>query len=309
MTTINTQPTANYTTSTSYGSGGVQTNADVTDTASVAGSGGESNVERGSLSGPNAANELEYDSAANLVTQILTGTSSTDWGALTDSVASANLSVTITAIMLLLIEIMSEMKQDAREAALEQAQAAHAQGNAAADQMEVAAQETLNAAMVSAITQIVMGAVTVLLAAKQMKDIRDFQVSNTGATSANQLGAPTTRADGGLTRARSDAVTARPALDFSKLQTSLQTQNQLMNGLSGLANSSASLGAAFFTFDASMAEADAQRARTEGDYQQALGQNEQAFMQQLADAIRALLSGWASSESSTHEGYLSAYHA
>jgi hypothetical protein len=125
----------------------------------------------------------------------------------------------------------------------------------------------------------VMGAVSVLMAANQMDDIRNFRASNP------------------------------PAADFSQLQTSLQAQNQLINGLTGFINSSASLVAANFTFDASMAEAEAQRARTEGDYQQALGQNEQTFMQQLADAIRALLSGWGSIEQSTHEAYGATYRA
>lgn len=299
MTTITTQPTTNYTTNTSYSNGGVQTNADVTDTSSVAGSGGENNVEQGSLSGPSAAGEADYDTASDLLTQILTGNSSTDWGALTDSVASANLSVTVTAIMVLLIEIMSQMKQDAREAALQQAQAAHLQGNAAADSMEEAALATKDAAVRNAGMQIAMGAVSVIGGLAQGLQLRSFHQSN-------QLGAPTTHADGGLTRARSNAVTARPA-DFTQLQASLQTQNQLLNGLTGLSNSSMSLVTSEMTFDASIHEADAQRARAEGDLQQALGQNEQTFMQQLADAIRGLLSGWNSIEQSTADSYRAVY--
>jgi hypothetical protein len=299
MTTITTQPTTNYTTNTSYSNGGVQTNADVTDTSSVAGSGGENNVEQGSLSGPSAAGEADYDTASDLLTQILTGNSSTDWGALTDSVASANLSVTVTAIMVLLIEIMSQMKQDAREAALQQAQAAHTQGNVAADQMEVAAQATLTAAQMNAGMQIAMGALSVVGGAIQGAKLYQFHTQQSALTAKNNM----------LLDLTEGQATVAPPLDFAALSSSLQSANQLLSGLSGLGNSIMSLITADLTFDASIAEADAQRARAEGDYQQALGQNEQTFMQQLADAIRALLSGWGSIEQSTHEAYGATYRA
>jgi len=299
MTTITTQPTTNYTTNTSYSNGGVQTNADVTDTSSVAGSGGENNVEQGSLSGPSAAGEADYDTASDLLTQILTGNSSTDWGALTDSVASANLSVTVTAIMVLLIEIMSQMKQDAREAALQQAQAAHTQGNVAADQMEVAAQATLDAAVRNAGMQIAMGAVSVIGGAIQGAKIHQFQTQQSALTAKNNM----------LLDLTEGRATVAPPLDFAPLSASLQSQNQLLSGLTGLGNSSMSLVTSEMTFAASIAEADAQRARAEGDLQQALGQNEQTYMQQLADAIRALLSGWGSIEQSTHEAYGATYRA
>ena len=299
MTTITTQPTTNYTTNTSYSNGGVQTNADVTDTSSVAGSGGENNVEQGSLSGPSAAGEADYDTASDLLTQILTGNSSTDWGALTDSVASANLSVTVTAIMVLLIEIMSQMKQDAREAALQQAQAAHTQGNVAADQMEVAAQATLDAAQMNAGMQIAMGAVSVIGGAIQGAKLYQFQTQQSALTAKNNM----------LQDLTEGQATVAPPLDFAALSASLQSANQLLSGLTGLGNMSMSLVTSEMTFDASIAEADAQRARAEGDYQQALGQNEQTFMQQLADAIRALLSGWGSIEQSTHEAYGATYRA
>lgn len=290
MTTITTQPTTNYTTNTSYSNAGVQTNGDVTNQTSVAGSGGENNVEQGSLSGPSVAGEAEYDTASDILRQIMTGNDSTDWGALTESVASANLSVTITAIMVLLIEILSQMKQEAREAALQQAQAAHAEGNVAADEMEVAARATLTAAQISAGTQIAMGALSVLGGAYQLSKINGFSTS---------------------AEARIHKYNTGESLSFggSKLSASLQSITQLLNGTTGLGNSIASLVAAGFTYDASMAEADAQRARTEADYQQALGQNEQTFMQQLADAIRAILSSWGSTEQSTHESYGSVYHA
>lgn len=299
MTTITTHQTTNYTTNPSYGNGSVQTGGDVTDQSSVAGSDGGNNVEQPSLSGPSAAGEADYDTASDILQQILMGNSSTDWGELTDSVASANLSVTITAIMVLLIEIMSQMKQEAREAALQQAQAAHAQGNVAADEMEAAAQATLTAAQISAATQIVMGVVSVLMGAYQLDKISGFQTQQNAITARNNE----------LLDLTEGQATVTPAMDFAPLSASLQALTQLTNGATGLGNSIANLVAAEFTFDASMAEADAQRARTEADYQQALGQNEQTFMQQLADAIRAILSSWGSTEQSTHESYGAVHHA
>jgi len=194
---------------------------------------------------------------------------------------------------------MSQMKQDAREAALQQAQAAHTQGNVAADQMEVAAQATLDAAVRNAGMQIAMGAVSVIGGAIQGAKIHQFQTQQSALTAKNNM----------LLDLTEGRATVAPPLDFAPLSASLQSQNQLLSGLTGLGNSSMSLVTSEMTFDASIAEADAQRARAEGDYQQALGQNEQTFMQQLADAIRALLSGWGSIEQSTHEAYGATYRA
>lgn len=148
--TNNSPVVTNYTPSTTS----VQNNTDVTSTSGAGGGG--NNVEQGSLSGPTAAGELDY-ATDNLLNQILGGASGTDWGALTDSVSAANLSVTVTAILLLLIEVMSQMRQDAREGALEQAQAALQEGLNAAQNQRDSALETRTAAYVTAGLQMAGG--------------------------------------------------------------------------------------------------------------------------------------------------------
>lgn len=121
--------------------------------------GGGNNVDQGSLSGPSTAFEMAY-ATSDLMMQILGGDSSADWGALTDSVYAANLSIDLTAVLVLLIEVMAQMRQDARTEVLEQAQAALAEGVSAAAEMMDAAQKTRDAAYVNAGLQILGGLVS-----------------------------------------------------------------------------------------------------------------------------------------------------
>lgn len=268
----NYQATTNYTPSTP----GVQPSGPVVTTGVPSAVPVE--VDQGSLSGPGAAGEMPYD-AGELATQILGGASGTDWGALTDSVQAANLSVTVTAILVLLIEVMSQMKQDAREDAFTQAQATLEAGLLAAQKQMDAAEDTLAAATLQAGVQIAMGAVQVLGGAYQMKQISGFQ-SASAVNARNPFNDP---------------------LDFSQLSASLQAQTQLLNGVTSLSNNIANLVAAGMTYDASIAQAESQQARADADYQQALGQAAQAFMQQLADAIKSFLSGMESVDQAQHK--------
>lgn len=259
--------------------------------------GGRNNVEQGSLSGGAAAGELSYAEAT------LNGT---DWGALLESVQAANLSVTVTAIMVLLVEIMAQMKQDAREEAFTQAQAALAAGNLAAAEMVEAAKKNLAAAQVSASVQIVMGVASIAMGAYQLNKINNFnQTAKLDASRPNDVP---------LTRARSNAVTTNPEgaklnapsvhtppKDFAVLQTQLQAQTQIFSGLQKLFEGSATLGAEQLKYEGALDSAEAQRAKADGEYQQALGQAAQAFMQQMADALKSYLNTTQSVEQAQHK--------
>jgi hypothetical protein len=270
MDGVNNRPIqTNYTQSTT----GVNNGVGVSNPPPAAGPGGGNNVEQGSLSGTGAAGEMSYAEAS------LNGT---DWGALLESVQAANLSVTVTAIMVLLVEIMAQMKQDAREEAFTQAQATLAAGELAAEKMKEAALDTLHAAQVSAGVQIAMGAVQVAAGAVQMGKISGFKTSTEARIHQHQTGQPL-------------------AYGNSALSGNLQALTQTVNGGTSIANSIATLVSEGMKYDAAIAQAESQEARADADYQQALGQAAQAFMQQVADAIKAFLNTMQSVDQAQHK--------
>lgn len=268
MTVTNTPPPSGYpTTVTQYSSPGVQPGTGVNGPPAV-GQGVSNNVETGSLSGPGAAGEMSY-SAASL--------NGSNWDALLDSVQAANLSVSVTAIMVMLVEIMAQMKQDAREDAFAQAQTSLAAGELAAQEMRDAAEDTLTAAKWQAGAQIVAGVATAAAGTVQLG----------GALKHNNLGS----AYG------NSAVGARYAAGGA-----------IAKGLSEVISASGSLVAAGYTYDAAMDTADSQMAKADAEYQQALGQAAQQFMQQVADAIKAFLTTMQSVDQAQHKAMGAIYN-
>ena len=107
--------------------------------------------EPGSLSRQAAAGEALYAAAL---------TDGMDWDALArDGSLVANLSVSITAIASLLIQILAEMKKSSKEAGFEEMQTALQTGLDAAKKMEEAAEKKYLSAMVSAGMSMAMGMV------------------------------------------------------------------------------------------------------------------------------------------------------
>lgn len=253
-------------------------------------------VDQGSLSGTAAA-ELKYAMAS------LDGI---DWTVLTNDMAlAANLSVNVTAIMVLLIEVMSQMRQDSRQAALEESQAALESGLAAAEKMKDAAWSTLVGAIISNVTSMITSAMSVGSAASQLKALN---IAKNGDMKAGP------DFDNVQTRGRSDAVTekqgpsAKSMADVQALQDHFRIINIRNEGLSGITNALGKMGAATFDFLAATKQAEAQADRATGEYQQAIAQAEQQFMQQLGDAIRALLSGMESVDQAQHKAMGAIYN-
>ena len=276
----NRQIPTNYSQSTTN----VNNNVGVSNAPPAAGPGGGNNVEQGSLSGTGAAGEMAYDEASLSL-------SGTDWGALQESVQAANLSVTVTAILVLLIEIMAQMKQDAREEAFTQAVASLEAGLLAATEMENAAEDAKKAAVAQAWTQIGTGILQVCAGAAQMGQLSKFQAQQGALTKQNnQLLA--------MTEGR---ATIAPPMDFQPLSASLQAQSQIINGLASFGKGIGDLDAASDTFNAAMHSAASQAARAEAEYQGALGQAAQQFMQQVADAIKAFLNTMQSVDQAQHK--------
>lgn len=253
----------------SSGTGGVNNNVEVSNAPPDVGPAGGNNVERGNLSGTTAAGEMSFSDAASSMV------SGSDWGALQDSVQAANLSVSITAIMVMLVEIMAQMKQEAREEAFTQAVASLEAGLLAATEMENAAEDARTAARTQAIAQIVQGAASVVSGAVQLGGAYKNQFAGSGPN------------EGGYA---ASAVGSRYAAGGTTAK-----------GIGDMASGIAGLLAANATFDAAMHTAASQEARANQEYEQALGQNAQAFMQQLAESLRAFLSTMQSVEQAQHK--------
>ena len=134
---INGGPPTNYTT---QGVGGADNNGQVQ-------GGGPSQRPQGDTPLAGIGKESSGSQEVQVAGASLQGT---DWNALINSMGALNLSVSTTAILTMLIEIMADMRQDARENGFEQTVKGLEFGMAAAENMKDAAFNQLLATSISA---------------------------------------------------------------------------------------------------------------------------------------------------------------
>ena len=177
-----------------------------------------------------------------------------DWDALSgDLAAGASLSVSMTQIMTLLIEVMSQMRQDQREKALADAQSALASGLAAAEKMKDAAAANLTSTLIN---------------------------SSIGAISS------------GVTIGAGYKGASQP----------------MMQAINGVGQSVGQFASSFSKFSADMSSAEAKSYETYAQYDASRQQADQAFFDQLGQAIKALMDSWKSTESATHQATQAIYN-
>lgn len=249
------------------------------------------NVKEGSLSSPTAAGEMAY--AAPTI-------GGTNWGALTDSVQAANLSVTITAIMVLMIEIMSQSRQDSREDALKTAIAALDQGIAAAANMEEAAKFALIAACISNGVGILTSVASTVTAGAQLKQIGQYKTKFENDAKAKFEYPDDAKDIAGYKKTdmqRSEYVTQQ----MTPVIQELAIKKAYVDGITGGVNAAAKMIEAGMTYISGMAQAEAQRNKATGEYLQSISQSELDFFRQLGDAIKSFLSGMESVEQAQHK--------
>lgn len=133
---INGGPPTNYTTP---GVGGADNNGQVQGSGPSQGKQGDTPLA-GIGKGSSGSGEVQVAGAS------LQGT---DWNALIDSMGALNLSVSTTAILTMLIEIMADMRQDARENGFDQIVSGLTFGLAASQDMKDAATNQLYGTLVS----------------------------------------------------------------------------------------------------------------------------------------------------------------
>ena len=237
------------------------------------------NVQTGSLSATAGAGELPFEPAS---------VSGIDWSALTDDLAaSANLSVSLNQIMVLLIQVMAQMRQDQREVALGDAQNALQSGLNAAKAMKDAAVSQLVSGIVTNAASMASAAVTLKQTSSQMKSLKDSKQAFDAAD-----------ADG--------KVKAREDLDFANSSSTLQGNKT--RAVAELTQSAAGLMAGLGNFIAESARAEGKAYEAQSQYESNMQQMDQAFFQQLGDFIRAMLQNLQSVESATHQANQAIYH-
>jgi hypothetical protein len=237
------------------------------------------NVQTGSLSATAGAGELPFEPAS---------VSGIDWSALTDDLAaSANLSVSLNQIMVLLIQVMAQMRQDQREVALGDAQNALQSGLNAAKAMKDAAVSQLVSGIVTNAASMASAAVTLKQTSSQMKSLKDSKQAFDAAD-----------ADG--------KVKAREDLDFANSSSTLQGNKT--RAVAELTQSAAGLMAGLGNFIAESARAEGKAYEAQSQYESNMQQMDQAFFQQLGDFIRAMLQNLQSVESATHQANQAIYN-
>lgn len=245
------------------------------------------NAQAGSLSGPSAAGELPYQAA---------GVNGTDWDALTNDLAtSANLMVSLGAIMTLLIEVMSQMRQDQREVALADAQNALQSGLNAADAQKKAAAFALASGLASGAVSMASGGYSAYKSAGQINDLKGAQAEVNKAAGMKE----------GPDR---DAAMNEANAKFKMTDLQVNAQTAKIQGYTQLGRGASDMLGSFMNFFAESARAEAKTYETEAQYEQSLQQADQAFFQQLGDSIRALMQSWQSADRSTHEASQAIYN-
>lgn len=245
------------------------------------------NVQTGSLSGSSAAGELPYAAAS---------IDGTDWNALTNDLAtSENMMVSLSAIMTLLIQVMSQMRQEQREVSLADAQNALQSGLNAADAMKKAAAFALFAGVAQAGVSIVSGAMSAKQSASQTKQL---SAANDKVKSAEAMEKGPER-DAAVKDAGESFNQTNAMVTVEANKTKAQTDS--LSGLGGMVNS-------FLNFFAESARAESKADEAQAQYSQSIQQGDQAFFQQLGDSIKAMLQTWQSADRSTHEATQAIYN-
>lgn len=195
----------------------------------------------------------------------------TDWNELVDSMGAMNVSVSVTAIMSMLIEIMAQMRQDARQAAFDDMQTALDQNLAAVEKLKDAAKTEMITGIAVGVTSIVGTGVSYGMASK----------------------------GGKLTEG---AANLDPNSTQFKLQTA-QAQNFTTKAHIGgqMTSSVGQMGSSIGQSIADQKKADAKALEAEAQYSESLSQQERDFMKELNDTISAALATMKAVNQAQHE--------
>ena len=292
---------------------------------------GESNVDQGSISRAFAASELAYAMA---------GVDGTDWNALQNDLATASgPQVSIAAVMVLLIQVMSEMRQAQREESLAEAQNALALGLDAANKLKSAALTNLIGGLVSSSVSALSAAVSMYGASQSAKAGENAKAKLTEGEQRELKGLQTkSESAGGLTSAEKsrlqtlsdrqeyntlngkkingETLTAEEKSRLDTLEGKLSGNAQALmrqmdinnQGMTQLINTLGQIGSTIAGYVAATEQAESKAVEAQAQYVQSRQQVDQQFFDQLGQAIKALLDSWKSTESATHQASQAIYN-
>ena len=187
----------------------------------------------------------------------------TDWNTLVDQMGAMNTSVSTSAVMSMLIEVMAQMRQDARASAFDEMKTSLDLGIQAAEKMKKAAAMQLTSSLVNTV---VTAGVTV------------------GSYGMNQ------QAGKRVDTNSSEAVIAQSRAKAGQAQ-SLNTLSQPVGSLAG----------AGFTYAAELDRADSKIDDAQAQYHESLAQMNRNFMDQLGQSISKALSTMQAVDRAQHE--------
>jgi hypothetical protein len=112
----------------------------------------------------------------------------TDWNALVDQMSAMNMNVSTSAMMSMLIEVMAQMRQDARASAFDQMQSSLDLGIEAAEKMKDAARKQLTGAITGSAVTIGTGAASSIMSGKAaIQSGTNEALSRATSTNANAV--------------------------------------------------------------------------------------------------------------------------
>jgi len=156
----------------------------------------------------------------------------TDWNALVDQMSAMNMNVSTSAMMSMLIEVMAQMRQDARASAFDQMQSSLDLGIKAAEKMKDAAKKQLEGAIsssaVNAFSSMASMKISSSAAASGVSEA-ESRVVSAKANAVGQLGTSLATADSATFQSIAETERADSKIDDAQAQYSESLSQQSKN--------------------------------------------------------------------------------
>ena len=165
----------------------------------------------------------------------------TDWNALVDQMSAMNMNVSTSEVMSMLIEVMAQMRQDARASAFDQMQSSLDLGIKAAEKMKVAAKMQLEGAIagsvVTAGTSVASGKMSITAAGAAGSNEALSRAISTQANAVGQVGNSAGGVVSSSLQSAADMDRAESKIDDAQAQYSESLSQQSKNFMEQLSQS------------------------------------------------------------------------
>lgn len=256
-------------------------------TSTVSGSDSTKNNSKAALNNETA---LNLPSSKKVNGEVATANASLQgisWEQLTDATGIMNLSVSTTAILTMLIEIMAEMRAESRKAGFQETENALEYGQSAAEAMKKTATLNMFADVGSGALQTAGGAMQMKQAGSAMTDAKAAKGINDKMAGLDDQSKEF--------KLLNNEVNSLNAMSAAKGQQGT-AWSAMANGLGGL-------GSGVVKWLAAETQAEAEIDRALSSYSQSLAQMEQDFFRQLGDAIKSAVANQKAIDQAQHQAW------